>query len=100
MSAEIPDEVARAALDIATAARREPWQRRADIQGVRDAIAHAYAAGRESAYAEGKVQWGLRTVGYKTVRIRSERTARSLLRGYVVPGELVSRPIGPWTVTE
>lgn len=96
--AEIPDAIARAALEIATQARVQPWSRRADIQGVRDAIAHAYAAGRASASEGAKTQWGIRHTGFKTVRITSDTNARSLLRNWIVPGEMVMREVGPWEV--
>lgn len=57
-----------------------------------------HANGHEQAYYASKTQWGIRRAGRKTVRITSDANARSLLRDWIVPGEMVMREVGPWEV--
>jgi hypothetical protein len=87
--AEIPDAVFDAACIGQTELRTED---------LRAALAVAFAAGRASASEGAKTQWGIRHTGFKTVRITSDTNARSLLRNWVVPGEMVMREVGPWEV--
>jgi hypothetical protein len=77
MTADIPADVAKFALEIATRARIQPWTRRADIQGVRDAIAFAYTAGRDAACAEMTAD-----------RDKWKRRATNALHRDVVGGEI------------
>jgi hypothetical protein len=55
-----------------------------------------HADGHTEAYYGGKTQYGIRRVGFRAVRITSEQQGRSLLRNWVMPGELVTREISPW----
>lgn len=64
----------------------------------RAALSVAFAAGQASATVGAKTQWGIRRTGFKTVRITSDTNARSLLRNFVVPAEMVMREVGPWEV--
>lgn len=57
-----------------------------------------HANGHEQAYYASKTQWGIRRAGFKSVRITSDTKARSLLRNFVVPAEMVMREVGPWEV--
>ena len=56
------------------------------------------ADGHAEAYFGGTTQWGIRRAGRKSVRPTSEARARSLLRNWIVPGEMVRREVGPWEV--
>lgn len=55
-----------------------------------------HADGHAAAFYGGKTQYGVRRVGFRSVRITSEQQGRSLLRNWAVPGELVTREISPW----
>lgn len=69
-----------------------------DAVGFRAALSVAFAAGVASVTVGAKTQWGIRRAGFKTVRITSDTNARSLLRNFVVPAEMVMREVGPWEV--
>lgn len=70
----------------------------ADAVGLRATLSVAFAAGYAKASAVATTQWGIRRTGYKTVRMTSDTNARSLLRNWIVPGEMVMREVGPWEV--
>lgn len=101
----VPDELFEAAVR-AFYARRFPNGDRGDYmlrldsemyaEDFRTALAVAFAAGQRAAHEGGKTEWGVRRVGFRSVRITSEQRGRSLLRNWAVPGELVTRRIGPW----
>jgi hypothetical protein len=69
-----------------------------DAAGFRAALSVAFAAGVASVTQGAKTQWGIRRTGFKSVRITSDTKARSLLRNFLVPGEMVMREVGPWEV--
>jgi hypothetical protein len=101
---DLPDEVFSAAFAASVDASYEPEADRASIgmsrHAFRAALAVAYAAGRQCAHEGGKTQFGVRRVGYRSVRVTSEQNGRWLLRQWVVPGELVTRRISEWEVVE
>lgn len=92
--ATIPD-------DVYTAAMRRMYPDPTAVctfDDMRDALALVYEAGRAAPAEGSKTQWGIRRIGFRSVRICSEQQARSLLRNWIVPGEIVTRHISPWEV--
>lgn len=85
----LPAEVYKQATDVF-------YRRTSADAGLRAAIAHAYSAGINAGCDGGKVQWGVRRVGFRSVRVTSEQNGRWLLRQWVVPGELVTRHVSLW----
>lgn len=92
--ATIPD-------DVYTAAMRRMYPDPTAVctfDDMRDALALVYEAGRAAPAEGSKTQWGIRRIGFKSVRVCTEQKARSLLRNWIVPGEIVTRHISPWEV--